>query len=86
MRAFKWPWAVPERSGDVPGSSRARIIDFSLVLEGLGGGEASGGPVARGSVRPPKTSFSRQTKHHRHRHRRRHRRTGVQAYRHRGLG
>ena len=35
-RAFRWSWAVPERSGDVPGGSRARIIDFSLVLEGFG--------------------------------------------------
>ena len=26
--AFRWSWAVPERSGDVPGGSRARIIDF----------------------------------------------------------
>ena len=34
----KWSWAVPERSGDVPGGSRARIIDFSLVFEGFGGG------------------------------------------------
>ena len=28
--------AFPERSGDVPGGSRARIIDFSMVLGGLG--------------------------------------------------
>ena len=33
--AFKWSWAVPERSGDVPGGSRARNIDFSMVLGGL---------------------------------------------------
>ena len=29
----KWSWAVPERSGDVAGGSRARIMDFSMVLE-----------------------------------------------------
>ena len=34
-------WAIPERSGDVLGGSRAPIIDFSMVLGGLGG-EASG--------------------------------------------
>ena len=42
-RAFRWSWAVPERSGDVPRGSRARIIDFSMVLGGLGeGGGAVG--------------------------------------------
>ena len=49
MRAFKWSWAVPERSGGVPGGSRARIIDFSLVLEGFGGGGATRG-LARAVV------------------------------------
>ena len=38
MLAFKWSWAVPERSGVVPGGSRARIIDFPLVLRGFLGG------------------------------------------------
>ena len=44
LHAFKWSWAVPERSGDVPGGSRARNIDFSLVLEGLGGGDLENRP------------------------------------------
>ena len=38
----EWFWAVPERSGDVPRSCRAGIIDFSMVFGGLGGGEATG--------------------------------------------
>ena len=33
----KKAWAFPHRSGDVPGGSRALIIDFSMVLGGLGG-------------------------------------------------
>ena len=37
MLAFKWSWAVPERSGVVPGSSRARNNEFSMVLGGFGG-------------------------------------------------
>ena len=49
MRAFNWSWAVPERSGGVPGGSRARIIDFSLVLEGFWGGGATD---VRGRVVP----------------------------------
>ena len=63
----KCSWAVPERSADVPGDSRARIIDFSMVLGGFGGGEPTGAPRAghAGAVwlRPPKYQFSRQTKH-----------------------
>ena len=58
-------WAVIERSGDVAGSSRARIIDFSMVLGGFGGGEAT--PPAtrtRGLSDPLNQDFSRQTKHH----------------------
>ena len=35
-----WSWAVPEPSGDVPGDSRARIIDFSLVFGHVSGGGA----------------------------------------------
>ena len=42
MLAFKWSWAVPKRSADVLGGSRARIIDFSMVLGGLGWGESMG--------------------------------------------
>ena len=57
LGAFRWSWALPERSGDVPRSSRARIIDFSMVFGGLGGG----GPrtcQSRGwIVRPPKSRF-----------------------------
>ena len=47
---------------------------------------------ARSSVRPPKTSFSRQAKHHRHRHRpkprhkHRYRPRPRHRYRHRSLG
>ena len=63
----------------------------------MGGGGAwtcTDAPMARGPVRPPKTSFSRQTKHHRHRHRHRprhrhrhrHRPRHRHRYRHRGLG
>ena len=37
LGAFRWSWAVPDRSRDVPRSARARIIDFSMVLGGLGG-------------------------------------------------
>ena len=37
LRAFKWSWALPERSGNVPRSPRARINDFSLVSKVLGG-------------------------------------------------
>ena len=37
MRAFQRSWAVPQRSGDVAGGSRARINDFALVLGGFGG-------------------------------------------------
>ena len=33
----KKAWAFPHRSGDVPGASRARIIDFPMVLGSLGG-------------------------------------------------
>ena len=51
LRAFKWSWAVPERSGDVPGGSRARIIDFSLVFGGLCGGEPTDVP-SRGGLAP----------------------------------
>ena len=64
MRAFKWSWAVPERSGDVPGGSRARNNDFSLVLGGFGGGPHGGAISARGLSDPLNQDFSRQTKHH----------------------
>ena len=57
-------WAVPERSGVVPGSSRARIIDFSMVLEGFGGGCQGGAISGRGLSDPLNQDFSRQTKHH----------------------
>ena len=40
----KKSWAFPHRSGDVPGASRARIIGFALVFEGLGVGESKGAP------------------------------------------
>ena len=42
MLAFKWSWAVPERSGVVPGGSRARNNEFSMVLGDFGGGGAAG--------------------------------------------
>ena len=59
-----WSWAVPERSGDVPGGSRARIIDFSLVLGGFGGG-IQGRAISKGGLSDPlNQDFSRQTKHH----------------------
>ena len=38
MLAFKCSWAVPERTGFVPRSCRAGIIDFSIVFGILGGG------------------------------------------------
>ena len=61
MLAFKWSWAVPERSGVVPGDSRARIIDFPLVLEGfLGGPQGRADPRRRFSD-PLNQDFSRQT-------------------------
>ena len=37
----KEAWAFPHRSGDVPGASSARIIDFPMVLGGLGGDESA---------------------------------------------
>ena len=40
MLGFKWSWAVPERSGVVPGGSRARNNEFSVVLGGFAGGGA----------------------------------------------
>ena len=45
LGAFKWSWAVPERSGSVPGGSRARNIDFSMVLGGLVGAHARAIPA-----------------------------------------
>ena len=42
LNAFRWYGAFPERTGDVPGGSKTRIIDFSLVLRDLGGGESMG--------------------------------------------
>ena len=60
MLAFKWSWAVPERSGVVPGGSRARIIDFSLVFEGFSGFRFVGPRTAEngpgGSKDRPKTA------------------------------
>ena len=57
LGAFKWSWAIPERSGDVPEGARAQKIEFSLVLGGFEGG----GPTAalwRGVFCPtPKASF-----------------------------
>ena len=54
-------------SGDAPGSSKARIFDFSLVLGGFGGGEAMDAPwTCRADgvwLRLPEYKFSRQTKH-----------------------
>ena len=48
-------------SGDVPGGSRARIIDFSMVLGGFGRGHPRA-PHPRGwIVRPPKTQFQKKT-------------------------
>ena len=68
LGAFKWSWAVPERSGDVPGGSRARIIDFSMVLGGLGGGAPRARHPGAGIVRPPKSRFFKtdQTPHTTH--------------------
>ena len=56
---FKWSWADPERSGDVSGVSRARIIDFQwfwVASQGLRGDPrapnrqqlAGPGPAGRG--------------------------------------
>ena len=47
----KKAWAFPHRSGDVPGASRTRVIDFPMVLGGLGEGEA----VDRGRLSGPLT-------------------------------
>ena len=60
MRAFRWSWAVPERSGDVAGGSRARIIDFALVLGGFDGGAPRVGNADAGIVRPPKARLLRE--------------------------
>ena len=50
---YGWTWAFPERSGDVPVVSKARIIDFSMVLGGLGGGEPMRARWPRGPGRSP---------------------------------
>ena len=64
MRAFKWSWAVPERSGDVPEGSRARKIEFSMVLDIFLGGAHARAMAAGGLSDPLNQDFSRQTKHH----------------------
>ena len=88
MRAFKWSWAVPERSGGVPGGSRARIIDFSLVLGGFWGGEAMGAhgramPAGSGSdplnsKKTPNTPGARAMDKHQHK--------GQGKHKHKGMG
>ena len=54
-------WAFADRSGDVPGASRARIINFSLVLGGLGWGESTDGWWRGGICPTPKASFFKKT-------------------------
>ena len=49
-------WAFPHRSGDVPGGSRGRIINFSL---GFGGSAQGRGPVS-GPVRGRKLRWVRR--------------------------
>ena len=65
MLAFKWSWAVPERSADVPRSCRAGIVDFLMVFGGLGGVGAKDvprrAPCRPGWSGPPKPSFSKTT-------------------------
>ena len=55
--AFKWFWAVPERSKDVPEGSRGRKIKFSRVLEIFWGGAPRARHPDAGIVRPPKSRF-----------------------------
>ena len=86
MLAFKWSWAVPERSGVVPGGSRARIIDFSLVLEGLGGApkaRARAGHPEAEIFRPPKTLKSKKNTKPKTRYRYRYKYRYRYRYRHR---
>ena len=57
MLDFKWSWAVPERSGDVPDTFKTGKIEFSMVLEFFGGGAPCPGHLRAGIVRPPKPTF-----------------------------
>ena len=53
LGAFRWCWAVPERSRVVARSSGAGISKFSLVFGGVGGGEATRGAWRPGGVADP---------------------------------